>query len=126
VNGREFYKKVSEHRALEWLGAREGAAPEADEILIANRTTGKKLALRVSAIAEHSWDDLEAALIGGRPLRIMSHLTRIVGYFSQVQNWNKSKLAELADRRKGLYMVAEPAAPAAPVEMDKRGLPAVA
>ncbi len=32
-------------------------------------------------------------------------LTRIVGYFSRIKNWNRSKLGELADRRKGNYHV---------------------
>jgi ribonucleoside-triphosphate reductase len=32
-------------------------------------------------------------------------LTRIVGYFSRVNNWNKSKLGELKDRHKGNYSV---------------------
>ena len=32
-------------------------------------------------------------------------LTRIVGYFSRVTNWNKSKLGELRDRRAGRYSV---------------------
>jgi ribonucleoside-triphosphate reductase len=32
-------------------------------------------------------------------------VTRIVGYFSRVDNWNKSKLGELADRQKGNYAV---------------------
>ena len=32
-------------------------------------------------------------------------LTRIVGYFSRIKNWNKSKLGELRDRRKGNYHV---------------------
>ncbi|MFH1422997.1 MAG: anaerobic ribonucleoside-triphosphate reductase, partial [Planctomycetota bacterium] len=32
-------------------------------------------------------------------------VTRIVGYFSRVQNWNKSKLGELADRRRGNYAI---------------------
>ncbi|MFH1416183.1 MAG: anaerobic ribonucleoside-triphosphate reductase [Elusimicrobiota bacterium] len=30
-------------------------------------------------------------------------LTRIVGYFSRIPNWNKSKLGELKDRHKGNY-----------------------
>jgi len=34
-------------------------------------------------------------------------MTRIVGYFSRVSNWNKSKLGELKDRRRGNYSVAE-------------------
>jgi ribonucleoside-triphosphate reductase len=32
-------------------------------------------------------------------------LTRIVGYFSRIKNWNKSKLGELHDRQKGNYHV---------------------
>jgi len=31
------------------------------------------------------------------------HMTRIVGYYSRVNNWNKSKIGELADRQKGDY-----------------------
>jgi len=34
-------------------------------------------------------------------------MTRIVGYFSRVSNWNKSKLGELKDRGRGNYSVAE-------------------
>ncbi|MCD6220422.1 anaerobic ribonucleoside-triphosphate reductase, partial [Candidatus Calescamantes bacterium] len=30
-------------------------------------------------------------------------ITRIVGYFSRVNNWNKSKIGELKDRQKGNY-----------------------
>lgn len=30
-------------------------------------------------------------------------VTRIVGYYSRVSNWNSSKIGELADRRKGVY-----------------------
>jgi ribonucleoside-triphosphate reductase len=32
-------------------------------------------------------------------------LTRIVGYFSRISNWNKSKIGELRDRRAGNYRV---------------------
>ncbi len=38
-------------------------------------------------------------------------LTRIVGYFSRIKNWNKSKLGELYDRRKGNYHVVAQAPP---------------
>jgi len=30
-------------------------------------------------------------------------VTRIVGYYSRVNNWNKSKVSELGDRHKGMY-----------------------
>jgi ribonucleoside-triphosphate reductase len=32
-------------------------------------------------------------------------ITRLVGYFSRVDNWNKSKLGELADRKRGNYAI---------------------
>ena len=34
---------------------------------------------------------------------ILNGVTRIVGYYSRVQNWNKSKVGELRDRAKGSY-----------------------
>ena len=34
-------------------------------------------------------------------------LTRIVGYFSRIDNWNKSKIGELRDRRAGSYVLPE-------------------
>ncbi|MBU4304441.1 MAG: anaerobic ribonucleoside-triphosphate reductase [Candidatus Omnitrophica bacterium] len=37
------------------------------------------------------------------------NITRIVGYFSRVNNWNPSKLAELSDRQLGNYKVQEDA-----------------
>ncbi len=33
-------------------------------------------------------------------------MTRVVGYFSRIPNWNKSKIGELKDRRRGNYSVA--------------------
>jgi ribonucleoside-triphosphate reductase (formate) len=33
-------------------------------------------------------------------------ITRIVGYYSRIDNWNKSKIGELKERRKGNYAVA--------------------
>lgn len=32
-------------------------------------------------------------------------ITRIVGYFSRISNWNKSKIGELKDRRRGDYKI---------------------
>ncbi|MBI5574714.1 MAG: anaerobic ribonucleoside-triphosphate reductase [Elusimicrobia bacterium] len=34
-------------------------------------------------------------------------ITRIVGYYSRISNWNKSKIGELQDRHKGNYVVEE-------------------
>ena len=38
-----------------------------------------------------------------RPSIVLRGVTRIVGYYSSVQNWNKSKVGELRDRAGGSY-----------------------
>ncbi|GAH50709.1 unnamed protein product, partial [marine sediment metagenome] len=32
-------------------------------------------------------------------------ITRVVGYYSRVDNWNRSKIGELKDRQKGDYRI---------------------
>jgi hypothetical protein len=34
-------------------------------------------------------------------------MSRVVGYYSIIENWNESKLAELKDRQKGIYKIEE-------------------
>ena len=33
------------------------------------------------------------------------HMSRVVGYFARIGNWNNSKIGELKDRRRGQYQV---------------------
>jgi ribonucleoside-triphosphate reductase len=40
---------------------------------------------------------------GDRNAIVCEGVTRIVGYYSRVNNWNKSKIGELRDRQKGQY-----------------------
>ncbi|MEM0475385.1 MAG: anaerobic ribonucleoside-triphosphate reductase [Candidatus Norongarragalinales archaeon] len=42
-------------------------------------------------------------------------ISRVVGYFSRINNWNKSKLAEFRDRQRGNYAV-----PASAAEVNKK------
>ena len=34
-------------------------------------------------------------------------MSRVVGYYSIIENWNESKQAELKDRQKGMYAIGE-------------------
>jgi len=34
-------------------------------------------------------------------------ISRVVGYFSRITNWNKSKVSEFQDRQKGNYDIKE-------------------
>lgn len=121
MDGREFYSKIEAHDRLTWLGSKQGNTPADDEAFIGG-PNGSKFAIAISAISDHSWDEIESVLLGYRQPRIMTHITRIVGYYSQLQNWNRSKLSELRDRHKGDYGLPElppkvfaPSAPPEPV-----------
>ena len=37
-------------------------------------------------------------------------MSRVVGYYSIIENWNESKQAELVDRQKGSYKIEEESA----------------
>lgn len=116
MDGREFFDRVGGHEHLEWLGVRQGGPgpddPEADEVYVGLYPSsqegpgpGQSFALPVAEILSHEWEELEAVLTGKRQPRVLTHLTRIVGYFSQVHNWNRSKHAELKDRQAGTYVL---------------------
>ncbi len=70
-----------------WRGA-----PEHEEIHVKSATLERLTPAQLTRL-----------VINGRDV---TQVTRIVGYFSHVQNWNKSKLGELKDRHKGDYSVA--------------------
>ncbi len=103
MDGRVFFDRVVAHDGIEWLGVN----PASDEVHVGHGRTGTSFALSVDAILSREWDELEAVLTGKRRPRVLTHLTRIVGYYSQVHNWNRSKHAELRDRQSGSYAVAE-------------------
>jgi hypothetical protein len=96
MNPMEFYQKVDAHKGLTWLGC----SPEAGEVFVEATRLGSKLAVPLHEILDHEWDELEAVLIGKRRSRVLTHITRIVGYYSATHNWNRSKIAELNDRHK--------------------------
>ena len=52
------------------------------------------------ALGGITWPVLRNQIIGGRNITRMS---RIVGYYSRIDNWNPSKIGELKDRRRGEY-----------------------
>ncbi len=54
------------------------------------------------AIENNGWSTLQGQIVQGKNVR---QVTRIVGYYSRIENWNKSKVGELKDRHKGDYQV---------------------
>ncbi len=57
----------------------------------------EKLKIAPGALEKISVSQLKSLLVGGRNIE---HITRITGYFSKVEGWNKGKQGELRDRQR--------------------------
>lgn len=104
---KDFFEEVRFNSDLVYVGLKEAPADEDCEFGIKFTPTDSKFLVSVKAIEANEWKDLLSVLTGERSPTIMQHMTRIVGYYSNLRNWNKSKLAELKDRHKGDYDVKE-------------------
>jgi hypothetical protein len=105
MSGKGFYQFVTSHPYLRLLDSVFGETPAGDYVKIGCTKNNSVFALSPEAIRTADQETLEAVLLGERPPQIMKHVTRIVGYYSMLNNWNGSKLAELNDRHKGDYAV---------------------
>ena len=56
----------------------------------------------IEALPTTGWPAIKRFALAGRDV---SQITRVVGYYSRVSNWNASKVGELRDRHKGNYGV---------------------
>lgn len=81
----------------EWAqGEHEGKAG----YFVRSKRLDTKVHIATDAIEKNEWPQLNKGIIQGKDLY---HITRIVGYYSKIQNWNKSKVGELKDRHAGNY-----------------------
>jgi hypothetical protein len=71
---------------------------EAEGILIKNKRFGTKILCSPEAVAQYDWPTIKNFSVCGRDV---NHITRVTGYFTIVEGWNKGKLAELDDRYHG-------------------------
>ncbi len=101
-----FYDTIEAHSDLEGLGIDTACANQQPGVIIRQNKTNLITRIPTAAIEAAEWDILEQVLMGEREPQILQHMTRVVGYFSRVENWNKSKVGELKDRHKGNYSIA--------------------
>jgi hypothetical protein len=114
MDARDFYSQVQNDARLEWGGSKIADAPSDDKVFVSCPSRRLYFSLDIPTIKQHSWDVLRSVLVGYRDAIIMTQVTRIVGYYSQINNWNRSKKAELADRHKGSYGLFEDTEGSAP------------
>jgi hypothetical protein len=103
MEGSAFCRNIIEHDRLHF-----GKGPRADRVYVVFAGPDEVRVgweLEPATIRTHSWETLEAVLTGKRRPEVMNHITRIVGYYSHLRGWTRSKLAELRDRRNGEYAV---------------------
>lgn len=72
--------------------------------LVVKNSRGEYVSLSLDLVVKAEWPQLRE-MIEGTYTPPLYHVSRIVGYYSRIENWNKSKLGELRDRRQGDYAV---------------------
>ncbi len=82
----------------------QGVGVDDDGVLV--RLDDVKYSIPFDVIERADWSSLAHAIRTGEG-RLLHHMTRVVGYYSMVANWNKSKLGELKDRQVGDYALSE-------------------
>lgn len=72
-------------------------------IIVEYKPTNVSMRLPAEAIKKADWAMLSDVISGKREPAVLQHMTRVVGYYSRIENWNISKLGELQDRQAGNY-----------------------
>lgn len=75
---------------------------ENDKIKIINHSNQAAYEVDIETIIKTPIKDLMLALETGVHIKLFG-VTRIVGYYSRIANWNKSKIGELHNRHEGNY-----------------------
>jgi len=101
-----FFTQVESHPELEGLGIDVGEKPA---VMVRHIPSGLATRIPVGAVEKAEWTAIEPVLLGKREPVVLQHMTRVVGYYSRIENWNKSKIGELNDRHNGNYAIAEAA-----------------
>lgn len=99
-----FDAAIEGHDFLEIDGDIEGNTPSEHYLKIINHKLECAFSVSMDAIIRQDLNYIVNTLETGIALRLYG-VTRIVGYYSRVSNWNKSKIGELHDRHVGNYSV---------------------
>ena|SRR4030042_253626 len=93
----EFDERIAAHPDLEIDGEENG------EVKVLNHDSKSAFNVPLKTIMQTPARDLVKALDEGVFEGRVYGVSRIVGYYSRINNWNKSKVSELQARSKGNY-----------------------
>jgi hypothetical protein len=109
-----FVEEVDKYDNLEIVGEVQGGGCSGSDIIVIENSDvpeeveGHQITVEVAEIFAKCYNDktterfLKVVNCEENPIKCFG-VTRIVGYYSRVQNWNKSKIGELRDRQEGQY-----------------------
>lgn len=98
---KQFIENVESHEDLEGVGI----DLENRILVVRHKPSDLTTSIPAGAVDDIDWDTLLDVFTGKREPQALRHMTRVVGYYSRTENWNKSKIGELRDRRKGEYSI---------------------
>jgi len=101
----DLFDRVDESEELDGVGVSH--TDVGPLLIIKHVRSGMITQVPLYTLLDVEWDELRPILIGEREPEALAHMTRVVGYFSRVDNWNKSKIGELHDRHSGDYAVTD-------------------
>ena len=101
-----FFEQVEAHSELEGIGIDGEDKDRRPGVIVRHTKTGLTTRIPITVIETVDWDVIQEVVTGKREPQVLQHMTRVVGYFSRVENWNKSKVGELKDRQNGNYSIA--------------------
>lgn len=102
-----FMQNVDEHPELTGVDIILADEPDEDAFVILHKKGKIGYRVLVDTVQQETWETLEPILTGQRQAEALYHISRVVGYFSRLENWNQSKLGEHKDRMKGNYGIGE-------------------
>ncbi len=97
-----FDAAIEANENLEIDGIIGGVDGEEEGLKIINHKLQSAFAVSIDTIIKEPLPPVIEVLETGIFIHVYG-VTRIVGYYSRVQNWNKSKIGELNDRHDGNY-----------------------
>jgi len=102
---KEFKTKLEASKDLSGVGMQFNEDKSLKNLIIKHNPTNLEVKIPADAVVQADWGTLHDVMIGKREPSVLQHMTRVVGYYSKIENWNASKIGELKDRQSGNYEV---------------------
>ena len=100
----KFFDKIE--ASEEFSGSGIDSTDKGVGVVIKHMPSNTSMRLPIDAIKKAGWEILSDVIAGKQEASVLQHMTRVVGYYSRIENWNISKLGELRDIQEGNYEVA--------------------